>query len=108
MKERVAKAFKVRLHQSFAVGEMSWPGKVAALRFDLINLIGVVKKSWCFGEYGSVAALVAEMLFFGVAGVSERFAVVLWDTVVFANGIAVVGVAEFVLWLLICGSPALA
>ena len=49
-----------------------------------------VKKNSCSGEYGSVAALVAGMLFFGVAGVSEKFAVVLWSTIVFSNGVAVV------------------
>lgn len=73
-----------------AVEEISWPGEVAALWFGLIDLLRGVKKSSCSGECKFVGALVAGMQFFGVAA-SEKFAVVLWSTVVFANGVAVVG-----------------
>ena len=59
---------------------MSWLGKVAALWFGLIDLLGSVNENSCFGKYWSVEALVAGMVFFGVAGVSEKFAVVTWST----------------------------
>lgn len=49
-----------------------------------------MKKSSCSGEYGSVVALVAEMVFFGVVGVSKDFAVAIWSTIVFSNDVAVV------------------
>lgn len=58
--------FKVRLRQSFAVGEVSWPGKVAALWFGLIDPVGIMKNishSDEYGKYESVAALVAECCF---------------------------------------------